>query len=63
LAFAVEQSRVIVTQDTDFLRLRHSHTLPGIAFFPAGDRTIGQNRRAPVTYLGDSRTGGDGRPG
>lgn len=43
LAFAAAHSRVIVTQDTDFLRLVQSHpAIPGIAFFPADRRSIGQ---------------------
>jgi predicted nuclease of predicted toxin-antitoxin system len=43
LAFAVAQGRVIVTQDTDFLRLAAAdQQTPGIAFFPGQGRSIGQ---------------------
>jgi predicted nuclease of predicted toxin-antitoxin system len=43
LAFAVAQGRVMVTQDTDFLRLAAAgQETSGIAFFPAQGRSIGQ---------------------
>ena len=42
LAYAVSQGRVIVTQDTDFLRMASAGSeTPGIAFYPAQDRSIG----------------------
>lgn len=42
LAYALGQARVIVTQDTDFLRLAASgqQTL-GVAFYPDQERSIG----------------------
>jgi predicted nuclease of predicted toxin-antitoxin system len=47
LAFAIAHGRVIVTQDTDFLRLAaKAETSPGIAFFPAQNRSIGAVIRA-----------------
>jgi predicted nuclease of predicted toxin-antitoxin system len=47
LAYAVGQGRVVVTQDTDFLRLAAAgHESPGIAFYPAQSRSIGQVIRA-----------------
>jgi predicted nuclease of predicted toxin-antitoxin system len=43
LAFAVSQGRAIISQDTDFLRLAASgQEHPGIIFYPAQARTIGQ---------------------
>jgi hypothetical protein len=43
LAFAVAQGRVIVTQDTDFLRLAAiGRETSGIAFSPGQGRSIGQ---------------------
>jgi predicted nuclease of predicted toxin-antitoxin system len=43
LAYATAQSRVIVTQDTDFLRLAAAgQEHPGIVFYPAQNRSIGQ---------------------
>jgi Domain of unknown function (DUF5615) len=43
LAFASAQSRVIVTQDTDFLRLAAAgENTPGVAFYPDQGRSIGQ---------------------
>jgi predicted nuclease of predicted toxin-antitoxin system len=43
LAYAVAELRVVVTQDTDFLRLLASgHPSPGVIFFPAQGRSIGQ---------------------
>jgi predicted nuclease of predicted toxin-antitoxin system len=47
LAFVVDQARVIVTQDVDFIRLTvKGEPSPGIAFYPAQQRTIGQVIRA-----------------
>jgi uncharacterized protein with PIN domain len=43
LAFALAEGRVIVTQDSDFLRLdnkEQSHA--GIAYYPQGSRTVGE---------------------
>ena len=43
LAFANEQGRVIITQDTDFLRLHaEGKEHCGIAFYQQGARAIGQ---------------------
>jgi hypothetical protein len=43
LAHAVAQQRVIVTQDTDFLRMTAAGVeSPGMAFYPDQGRTIGQ---------------------
>lgn len=43
LAYAVAQNRVIVTQDTDFLRIAAGTIQhPGIAFYPSHSRSIGQ---------------------
>ena len=43
LAYAVAQGRVIVTQDTDFLRLAATGVeTPGVAFYPSLGRSIGQ---------------------
>jgi predicted nuclease of predicted toxin-antitoxin system len=42
LAFANEQWRMIITQDTDFLRLHaEGREHPGIAFYQQGGRAIG----------------------
>jgi len=47
LAYAVAESRVVVTQDADFLRMAASgREVPGIAFYPAESRSIGQVIRA-----------------
>src|SRR5690606_24722177 len=43
LAFALAEQRVIVTQDSDFLKLHHqglSHA--GIVYYPAQDRSVKQ---------------------
>src|SRR6202035_1815875 len=43
LAYAVAQGRVVVSQDTDFLRLAAAgNESPGIAFYPDQGRSIGQ---------------------
>jgi predicted nuclease of predicted toxin-antitoxin system len=43
LAYAVAQRRVIVTQDTDFLRLAAAgQETPGVAFYPDQGRSLGQ---------------------
>ena len=43
LAFAISQGRAIISQDTDFLRIAATgHEHPGIIFYPAQTRTIGQ---------------------
>jgi hypothetical protein len=43
LAYAVAQNRLIVTQDTDFLRMADAgHETPGIAFYPDQSRSVGQ---------------------
>jgi predicted nuclease of predicted toxin-antitoxin system len=43
LAYAVAQGRVVVTQDTDFLRMAATgKESPGIAFYPNQGRSIGQ---------------------
>jgi predicted nuclease of predicted toxin-antitoxin system len=43
LAFAVAQGRVIVTQDTDFLRIAATgQPSPGIVFYPAQHSAIGK---------------------
>jgi predicted nuclease of predicted toxin-antitoxin system len=43
LAYAVAQGRVIVTQDTDFLRMAAAgRETPGIAFYSDQGRSIGQ---------------------
>ncbi len=43
LSFAVAQERVVVTQDSDFLRIAASgKETPGIAFYPDQERSIGQ---------------------
>src|SRR5205823_3808205 len=43
LAYAVGQRRVMVTQDTDFLRIAAAgHESPGIAFYPAQGHSLGQ---------------------
>lgn len=49
LAFCLSQSRVIFTQDTDFLRLHHqgvSHA--GIVFCSQGSRSVGEIIRSLV---------------
>jgi predicted nuclease of predicted toxin-antitoxin system len=47
LAHAIAQGRVIVTQDTDFLRMAAAgKENPGIAFYPNQGRSIGQVIRA-----------------
>jgi uncharacterized protein with PIN domain len=46
LAYAVAQGRVVVTQDTDFLRMASAgKDSPGIAFYPNQGRSIGQTIR------------------
>jgi predicted nuclease of predicted toxin-antitoxin system len=43
LAYAVAQARVIVTQDTDFIRIAAAgQETPGIVFYPDQGRSIGQ---------------------
>ena len=43
LAYAVAQGRVIVTQDTDFLRIAAAgQETPGVVFYPDQGRSIGQ---------------------
>jgi hypothetical protein len=43
LAYAVAQSRIVVTQDTDFLRIAAGGVAcPGVAFYPNQGRSIGQ---------------------
>jgi predicted nuclease of predicted toxin-antitoxin system len=43
LAYAVAQGRVIVTQDTDFLRIAAAgQENPGNAFYPDQERSVGQ---------------------
>src|SRR5438270_11866447 len=43
LAFALGQGRVIVTQDTDFLRIATAgQETPSVVFYPAQTRSIGQ---------------------
>ena len=43
IAYAIAQRRVIVTQDTDFLRIAAAgRETTGIAFFPDQGRSIGQ---------------------
>jgi hypothetical protein len=43
LAYAVEQRRVIVTQDTDFLRIVAARReTAGVTFYPDQGRSIGQ---------------------
>lgn len=42
LDYIVREGRVIITQDTDFLRLHSAgRDHPGIAFYPAGARSVG----------------------
>ena len=42
LEYGVREGRVIVTQDTDFLRLNSAGDAhPGIMFYPAGARSVG----------------------
>jgi predicted nuclease of predicted toxin-antitoxin system len=43
VAFAATQARVIVTQDTDFIRIIAAGTeAPGVAFYSADNSSIGQ---------------------
>jgi hypothetical protein len=43
LAYALAECRVIITRDTDFLRIAAAgHEHPGIAFYPSQGRSIGQ---------------------
>ena len=43
LAYAIAQGRVIVTQDTDFLRIAASgQPTPGIVFYPSQAYSIGR---------------------
>jgi predicted nuclease of predicted toxin-antitoxin system len=43
LAYVIVQARVIVTQDTDFLRLAAAgRETPGVVFYPGQGRSIGQ---------------------
>ena len=43
MAYAVAQGRVVITQDTDFLRIAASgQEHPGIVFYPDQSRSIGQ---------------------
>ena len=43
LAYAIAQGRVIVTRDTDFLRIAATgQETPGIAFYPDQGRSLGQ---------------------
>jgi len=43
LAFATQQRRVLVTQDSDFLRLAQAgHAHSGIAYYVPGSRTVGE---------------------
>jgi predicted nuclease of predicted toxin-antitoxin system len=43
LDYIAREDRVIITQDHDFLRLHSAgHSHPGIAFYQAGTRSIGQ---------------------
>ncbi len=43
LAYAVNQARVIVTQDTDFLRIAAAgKETPGVVFYTNQERSIGQ---------------------
>jgi hypothetical protein len=47
LAYAVAQNRVVITQDTDFLRLAAAgHQHPGIVFHPSGRPALGPIMRA-----------------
>src|SRR5260221_14785641 len=47
LAFALTQGRVVVTQDTDFLRIAATgRETAGIAFYPDQERSVGQVIRA-----------------
>jgi hypothetical protein len=51
VAYAIAQGRVILTQDTDFLRIAASgQEHPGILFYPDQGRTIGQVIRAVHLY-------------
>jgi uncharacterized protein with PIN domain len=43
LAFALAECRVIITRDTDFLRIAASgQEHPGVVFYPSAGRSIGQ---------------------
>ena len=43
LAYAVAQARVIVTQDTDFLRIAaEGQETAGVVFYPDQERSVGQ---------------------
>lgn len=43
IAFVNSENRVMITQDTDFLRIAAAgQQQPGIAFFAARDRTVGE---------------------
>jgi len=47
LAYAVSQARVLVTQDTDFLRFAAAgEETVGVAYYPAQERSIGEVVRA-----------------
>src|SRR5690349_11791078 len=47
LAYAVSQARVLVTQDTDFLRFAAAgENSAGVAYYPAQGRSIGDVIRA-----------------
>jgi uncharacterized protein with PIN domain len=51
LAYAAAQRRVILTQDTDFLRIAASGQVhPGILFYPDQRRSIGEVIRAVHLY-------------
>jgi predicted nuclease of predicted toxin-antitoxin system len=52
LAYALTQTRVIVTQDTDFLRMAAAgEQTPGIVFYPDQGRSLGQVIRALLLIL------------
>jgi predicted nuclease of predicted toxin-antitoxin system len=43
LAYALSECRVIITQDTDFLRIAAAgRDHPGVIFYPSQSRTVGQ---------------------
>ncbi len=43
IAFSIAQNRVMITQDTDFLRIAASgQEHPGIVYFPAQGRSVGE---------------------
>jgi len=43
IAFAIAQNRVMITQDTDFLRIAASGQVqPGIVYFPAQSQSVGE---------------------